>query len=54
MTAGRLFSRVSPVRPSTGRAVAAAAATAISSFAIPPPDPPPLHVLVFLGAARAA
>jgi hypothetical protein len=54
MRAGRLFSRVPPVVISTARTIAAAAATAISAFAIPPPDPPPLDVLAFHGAARAA
>ena len=52
-TAG-LFTKLLPLTGTTARQVAAAAATAISAFAVPVPEPPPLDVLAFHGAARAA
>lgn len=51
---GRLFARVPALEGTTLRAVAGAAATAVSAFAVPLPEPPPLDVLAFHGAARAA
>lgn len=51
---GGLFTRLPPLTGSTARQKAAAAAIAISSFAVPAPEPPPLDVLAFHGAARAA
>ena len=53
-TASGLFSRLPPLTGATVREVAAAAATAISAYAVPAPEPPPLDVLAFHGAARAA
>ena len=52
--AGGLFTRLSPPTGGTARQVAAAAATAISACAVPVPEPPPLDVLAFHGAARVA
>jgi hypothetical protein len=51
---GGLFTKLSPPTGSTARQVAAAAATAISAYAVPMPEPPPLDVLAFHGAVRAA
>jgi len=52
--AGGLFSKLPPLTGSTTRQRAAAAATALSAFAVPAPEPPPLDVLAFHGAAHAA
>lgn len=54
VVAGRLFSRLLPLTAATTRQVAAAAATGLSAFAVPMPEPPPLDVLAFHGAVRAA
>lgn len=54
VAAGGLFTRLPPLIGATARQAAAAAATAISAFAVPAPEPPPLSVLAFHGAARAA
>lgn len=51
---GRLFTRLPPLTGDTVRQVAAAAAIAISAYAVPMPEPPSLDVLAFHGAARAA
>lgn len=53
--AGRLFrsARHAPARSGV-RAMAEAAAASIAAHAVPSPEPPPLPVLAFLGAARAA
>lgn len=48
----RLFRGVRRV-PGTRREVAAAAASSLSAYALPTPEPPPLAVLAFHGAARA-
>jgi len=54
VTGGGLFTRLPPLAGATGREVAAAAAAAISACAVPVPEPPPLDVLAFHGAVRAA
>jgi hypothetical protein len=54
VVAGGLFSRLPPLTGTTARQKAAAAAIALSAFAVPAPEPPPLDVLAFHGAARAA
>lgn len=54
VAAGGLFSRLLPLAGATPRQVAAAAAVCLSAFAVPEPEPPPLDVLAFHGAARAA
>lgn len=53
-SAGRLFRVVGPL-PETwpARRVAERAVMMLASYALPSPDPPPLTVLAFLGAARA-
>ena len=51
---GGLFTRLPPLTGATARQMAAAGATAISAYAAPRPEPPPLDVLAFHGAARAA
>jgi hypothetical protein len=52
--AAGLFGRLPPLTGATGRQTAASAALAISAYATPAPEPPPLDVLAFRGAARAA
>lgn len=53
--AGRLFRGARRAAPGSGaRAIAEAAAASIAAHALPSPEPPPLLVLAFLGAARAA
>lgn len=52
--ASGLFTRLPPLTGATARQVAAATATGLSAFAVPVPEPPPLDVLAFHGAARAA
>jgi len=52
--AAGLFSRLPPLAGATARQTAAATALSISAYAVPRPEPPPLDVLVFHGAARAA
>jgi len=49
-----LFTKLPRLAGSCAQEVAAAAATAIAAFAVPVPEPPPLDVLAFHGAARAA
>jgi hypothetical protein len=51
---GGLFTRLSPPCGPTARQVAAVAATAISAYAVPAPEPPSMDVLAFHGATRAA
>ena len=51
---GRLFTKLRPLDALSARETARAAALAISAFAIPTTEPPPLPVLAFHGAARAA
>lgn len=52
--AAGLFTRLPPLTGATARQVAATAAISISAFAVPVLEPPPLDVLAFHGAARAA
>jgi hypothetical protein len=52
--AGQLFTKLRLPGGGTAREVAAGAALALSAFAVPVPEPPPLDVLAFHGAARAA
>jgi hypothetical protein len=52
---GRLFRCVRPMPPDwDARKVAERAATTLAAYALPTPDPPPLEVLAFHGAALAA
>jgi hypothetical protein len=52
--AGGLFTRLPLLTGTSARQVAASAAAALSAFAVPVPEPPPMDVLAFHGAARAA
>lgn len=48
-----LFRCARRVQSADVRAVAEAAAATVASYALPSPEPPPLPVLAFFGAARA-
>lgn len=53
VAARRLFARLPPLTGATTRELACHAAAAISAYAIPTTEPPPLPVLAFHGAVRA-